>query len=64
MISGIIKRLCDDKGRTCRPILVKEMTGLIPKLCGLIEICWHNDPDSRPDFRHVYKRLKAINKHG
>jgi hypothetical protein len=64
VISGIIQRLLNDNEQNYRPILNNEINGIDPKLRFLLEVCWHKDPELRPDFHHIYKRLRAINKRG
>jgi hypothetical protein len=34
---------------------------VLPELRELINECWADDPDDRPSFRGIFKRLKAMN---
>lgn len=44
-----------------RPEIKKEKIGS-EEVCQLIEDCWQDDKDLRPDFDEIMRKLKFLNK--
>ena len=63
MPTDLVRHIRNGESPPFRPVVpVSTDKTLLPQMVDLVQTCWAEDPDQRPDFPDIKNRLRAINK--